>query len=87
MKVVVISGYFNPLHVGHLDYIENAKKLGDYLIVIINLFFINYFFFIVKKIAAYQTLSFPFCVLYSFYPTAAPTSLFLFSVSPFFGRA
>ena len=36
MKVVVISGYFNPLHVGHLDYIENAKKLGDYLIVIIN---------------------------------------------------
>ena len=36
MRVVVISGYFNPLHVGHLDYIENAKKLGDYLIVIVN---------------------------------------------------
>jgi D-beta-D-heptose 7-phosphate kinase/D-beta-D-heptose 1-phosphate adenosyltransferase len=36
MKVVVISGYFNPLHIGHLDYIENAKKLGDYLIAIIN---------------------------------------------------
>ena len=27
MKVVVISGFFNPLHVGHLDYIENGKKL------------------------------------------------------------
>ena len=36
MKVVVISGYFNPLHIGHLDYIENAKKLGDYLVVIVN---------------------------------------------------
>ena len=35
-KVVVISGYFNPIHVGHLDYIESAKKLGDYLIVIVN---------------------------------------------------
>jgi cytidyltransferase-like protein len=36
MKLVVISGYFNPLHCGHLDYIEAAKELGDYLIVIVN---------------------------------------------------
>ena len=36
MKVVAISGYFNPLHAGHLDYIEAAKKLGDKLVVIIN---------------------------------------------------
>jgi cytidyltransferase-like protein len=35
-RVVIISGYFNPLHVGHLDYIESAKKLGDSLIVIVN---------------------------------------------------
>ena len=35
-RVVIISGYFNPLHVGHLDYIESAKKLGDQLIVIVN---------------------------------------------------
>jgi cytidyltransferase-like protein len=34
--VVAVSGYFNPLHVGHLDMIEMAKKLGDKLIVIIN---------------------------------------------------
>lgn len=33
---VAVSGYFNPLHVGHLEMIEKAKKLGDYLIVIIN---------------------------------------------------
>lgn len=34
--IVVISGYFNPLHVGHLDYIEAAKIQGDVLIVIVN---------------------------------------------------
>ncbi|MFH1232723.1 MAG: adenylyltransferase/cytidyltransferase family protein [Patescibacteria group bacterium] len=35
-KIVVVSGYFNPLHIGHLEMIEEAKKLGDYLVVIIN---------------------------------------------------
>lgn len=34
--IVAISGYFNPLHVGHLEYIKRAKKLGDHLVVIIN---------------------------------------------------
>jgi len=34
--VVAVSGYFNPLHVGHLEMIEKAKKLGDKLVVIIN---------------------------------------------------
>ena len=36
MKVVAISGYFDPIHVGHLEYINMAKKLGDKLIVIVN---------------------------------------------------
>jgi len=35
-KVVVISGYFNPLHGGHLDYIQAAAKLGNILVVIVN---------------------------------------------------
>ncbi len=34
--IVAVSGYFNPLHVGHLEMIEKSKKLGDKLIVIIN---------------------------------------------------
>jgi cytidyltransferase-like protein len=34
--LVIISGYFNPLHAGHLDYIEGAKDLGDKLVVIVN---------------------------------------------------
>lgn len=34
--IVAVSGYFNPLHVGHLEMIEKSKKLGDYLIVILN---------------------------------------------------
>lgn len=34
--VVAVSGYFNPLHVGHLEMIHLAKKLGDKLVVIIN---------------------------------------------------
>jgi cytidyltransferase-like protein len=33
---VAVSGYFNPLHVGHLEMIQKAKKLGDRLVVIIN---------------------------------------------------
>lgn len=36
MKRVIISGYFNPLHGGHLDYIEAAKAMGDHLVVIVN---------------------------------------------------
>lgn len=36
MKIAVISGYFNPIHGGHLDYITEAAKLGDMLIVIVN---------------------------------------------------
>lgn len=36
MKKVIVSGFFNPLHGGHLDMIEAATKKGDHLIVIIN---------------------------------------------------
>ena len=36
MKKIAISGYFDPIHVGHVEYINNAKKLGDWLIVIVN---------------------------------------------------
>ena len=36
MKVVATSGYFDPLHVGHLECLELASKLGDKLIVIVN---------------------------------------------------
>jgi len=36
MKKVCISGYFDPLHVGHIEYINKAKKLGDFLVVIVN---------------------------------------------------
>ena len=36
MKRVIVSGYFNPLHGGHLDMIEAARGLGDYLIVSVN---------------------------------------------------
>jgi len=34
--VVAVSGFFNPLHVGHLEMIRKAKKLGDKLVVIVN---------------------------------------------------
>ncbi len=36
MKVVATSGYFDPLHVGHLECLEMAAKLGDKLVVIVN---------------------------------------------------
>ena len=36
MKVVLVTGGFDPLHSGHLAYFEEAKKLGDKLIVGVN---------------------------------------------------
>lgn len=36
MKVVIVSGYFNPLHGGHLDMIDATRSMGDKLIVIVN---------------------------------------------------
>ena len=34
--VVAVSGYFNPIHIGHLRMFKEAKKLGDYLVVSVN---------------------------------------------------
>ena len=36
LTTVAASGYFDPLHVGHIEYLEKAKSLGDKLVVIIN---------------------------------------------------
>ena len=33
---VAVSGYFDPIHVGHLEYLKMAKELGDSLVVIVN---------------------------------------------------
>ena len=35
-KVIIVSGYFNPIHKGHLEYFNNAKKQADKLFVIVN---------------------------------------------------
>ena len=35
-KAIIVSGYFNPLHKGHLELFHNAKKKGDKLFVIVN---------------------------------------------------
>ena len=34
--VVAVSGYFDPLHVGHIEFFQLAKDLGSKLIVIVN---------------------------------------------------
>ncbi len=34
--LVIISGYFSPLHCGHLDMVEAGAELGDRLAVIVN---------------------------------------------------
>ena len=35
-KAIIVSGYFNPLHKGHLELFRKAKEVGDLLIVIVN---------------------------------------------------
>jgi len=35
-KGMIVSGYFNPIHKGHIEYLNNAKALSDELFVIVN---------------------------------------------------
>ena len=35
-KGMIVSGYFNPIHKGHIEYFNNAKALADKLFVIVN---------------------------------------------------
>ena len=36
MKIVLVTGGFDPLHSGHIEYFKAAKELGDRLIVGVN---------------------------------------------------
>ena len=36
MKVVIVTGGFDPLHSGHIEYFKAAKELGDLLVVGVN---------------------------------------------------
>ena len=36
MKIAIISGGFDPLHVGHIELMEKAKSIADSLVVIVN---------------------------------------------------
>lgn len=36
MKIALVTGGFDPLHSGHIKYFEEAKKLGDQLIIGLN---------------------------------------------------
>jgi cytidyltransferase-like protein len=36
MKIIVVSGGFDPIHSGHIEYFKSAKSLGDKLIVALN---------------------------------------------------
>lgn len=36
MKIVLVTGGFDPLHSGHIEYFKAAKQLGDKLVVGIN---------------------------------------------------
>ena len=36
MNIIIVSGYFNPIHKGHIEYFNKAKSLADKLIVIVN---------------------------------------------------
>ena len=36
MKIVIVSGYFNPIHLGHIRLFDAASRLGDRLIAVVN---------------------------------------------------
>ena len=33
---IIVSGYFNPIHKGHIEYFQKAKNMADELFVIVN---------------------------------------------------
>ena len=35
-KIVCVSGYFDPIHVGHIEYFKLSKEKGTKLMVIVN---------------------------------------------------
>ena len=35
-KAIIVSGYFNPIHKGHIEYFQNAKSIGAELFVVVN---------------------------------------------------
>ena len=35
-KAIIVSGYFNPIHKGHIEYFHTSRKFADKLIVIVN---------------------------------------------------
>ena len=36
LKAIIVSGYFNPVHKGHIELFHNAKSMGGKLFVIVN---------------------------------------------------
>jgi cytidyltransferase-like protein len=35
-NIVCVSGYFDPIHVGHIEYFKKSKQIGTKLMVIVN---------------------------------------------------
>lgn len=35
-KIVCVSGYFDPIHIGHIEYFKKSKGIGTKLMVIVN---------------------------------------------------
>ena len=36
MKIACVSGYFDPIHIGHIEYFKKSKEIADKLMVIVN---------------------------------------------------
>jgi len=36
MTIACVSGYFDPIHIGHIEYFKSSKKIADKLMVIVN---------------------------------------------------
>jgi cytidyltransferase-like protein len=36
MSIACVSGYFDPIHIGHIEYFKKSKQIADKLMVIVN---------------------------------------------------
>ena len=35
-RIIITSGYFDPIHKGHIEYLQRSKELGGWLVAILN---------------------------------------------------
>ena len=48
-KETIVCGYFNPLHIGHIEFLNNAKALAKRVFIVSNIKSVSHFILSIDK--------------------------------------